>query len=165
MAKVQKIDRIQFAEVFPIETVANNGNTVQFPTGMTNQDRVGILIHQVEYDFSGVYLALLAAAADQIHASLHQIQTQNGVTSGRLGLISHMHIDFVAAAGGISTQPWKIRFDEPVLAHPAALYGTVCGQNLAAVVAGRIRIGFTYVDLAEADYVDLWQTILMPNLI
>jgi hypothetical protein len=171
MAKTKQADRLQTISIeLDGEDVAGQGKATAFPTSISTAERIGIEIFRAEYLVEIATLtALMLAAADTMMFGLTQIEANipDNNNPHLAGVIDHKELVLMAAPTGPMVQfPLVTEFPEPILVHPASLYGWQRGENLGGVMgAVHVKIWFKYVDLAEKDYTDILQTIIMQNVI
>jgi len=147
---------------------ANAGVVTQFSTSLTTRDKIGILIHKAE-----LYKTTddpFTADGDGFQWGLTQIYNSGSVpttiiaTPGIVLFKRKIRQDCgTAATINMVTDPEEHIFPEPVLVHPASLYGLLQGVSQAGALIAYLRIYYKYVDLTEADYQEILQTIIIQN--
>lgn len=173
MAKMQKLaDMYSQRTVIAVQELAANGGIVEpVPSSYTTRDRVGLLINQIEFFMNDPDPAPFAATGDGYKLYVGQLFNNGAIpnTPATPGLILLHWVQltqFAAAAGGLwRKRPDNFTFPEPKLVHPAALYVGMEGIAQAGALDGHFTIHYKYIDLAEADYLEIMQTIILQNAI
>jgi hypothetical protein len=163
--KGRVVDLPQFYTAAATETGANTGVMAQVPSSLNTRDKVGILIHGYEMYFGAT--DIFAADADGVQFGLTQLYNQGTVPDfGSPGLVD-MQTYFIKAYSSVGVRvnvlPYKVTFDNPRLCHPAALYWFFTGLGQPAALGCAIRMEYSYVDLSDAQYQDIIQTIILQN--
>jgi len=161
-------DRDQFAVVRVIQTAADTTTTEQFPTSQTIRDKVGILISRIEVHFVAADITALNAAGDCVQAFVFQLLNNipAGTTPWPVGGIYWGEKNHPGAAVSVINEDGMLdwRPSEPILVHPASLFAGVSSTGTGLACDATFRITFKYVDLEDADYQDLFQTIIAQNV-
>jgi hypothetical protein len=154
------------------EAAANGGIITAIPTSQTIRDKVGIEIYAYEFHMSGAFGTEYAAVGDGVSFGLTQIQnggippTTIASTPGIICFESdYRHEMGVAATATLIHRPYRVRFETPFLAHPAALFAFHQGVSQAAALTARHKIWYKYVDIADDMYQEIIQTIVLQNSI
>ena len=138
----------------------------------SSKDRVGMIIHEVEYTFS-LLQALFDSAGDGIRFGLSvasvQSDTGNAVSDAGVmdfNIISRFDIgtaaigeirDHTVVRKNFSTYPGG-----GLLVHPAFLYVWIYTQATLGTTADLYtRIRYTVTALSDSDYMDLWQNMIL----
>lgn len=170
MAKAKYPDLPQYVGFSATEGAANGGVITQFPTSLTTRDAVGVLIHRVEFLTSDEITGGCPHAANgrgyfvgltQLY-NAGSVPTYNdpGVLAWRIKSCMYLSaVDFK-----IHESPMVLDFtDDPLLAHPAALYWFFKGVGQAAALTMSVRLKYSYRDLTSNEYQDILQTIVLQN--
>lgn len=176
MAKQKLLDRVQSIGVYVVETGADSGGYTKFPTTIGANEHVGIEIRKVSYNLVEIETTTsqacsIAMALGQIATNFPEPESNNSLIGYPTGTLDKVVFNF---AGDI-TAPGDASFvnhtverdfsDLPLLAHPAALYAQIIGARNAAAAKGTIHIHFNYVNLTDAEFMDLLQGYIVQNAI
>lgn len=161
-------DRDQFAVVRITQTGVDTTTNEQFPTSQTIRDKVGILISRIEVHFLAVDITALNAAGDAVQAYVFQLlnNVPIGTDPWPMGGIFFREISHPGAAVSVINQDGHIDWTpvEPILVHPASLFAGIASTGTGLACDATFRITFKYVELEDADYQDLFQTIIAQNV-
>jgi hypothetical protein len=176
MTSAQASDRLQYTGLYLEEAIAGNGIAVPFPSTVNAAEKVGIEIHEVQF-FLGAPGFVLDAPQSIVVMALGQIESRIPAVvgdgpqvfpNGTVALARWEATEDIATAlvNGLLVQDiFRDLSSNPILVHPAALFGMIISDNAGAVARGWVRIGFKYVELTDADYNDILQTVLYQNVI
>jgi hypothetical protein len=158
------VDLPQYYTDNATEGAANGGTMNQIPSSLTTRDKTGILIHS--YEIWGD-AEMFAADADGVAYGITQLYNAGTVPGfGAPGVIDHQRkITKAYSSVGVRIveMPFKTVFDQPRLAHPAALYWYFTGVAQGAALTLYFRMEYSYVDLTDLQYQDIIQTIVLQN--
>lgn len=163
MAKT-KDQYANFAALLVTETAANTYTATKFAFPFSIMDKMGLLIHRIEYDWF-IISAALGAANDRLVAGIVAAATVTDIEDVTDPLIiDSMRVsryDLGAAASGFYfRQPYVKDFSNlpggGILVAPNPLYLAVEGQGAAAASACQVRLYYTYMELATDEY---WQLV------
>lgn len=168
-----RVDLPQYFGAADTEAAANGGVIVQVPSSLTTRDRVGILIHCVEFLPEGVktgVVPLISGAGTPDGIKMGITQLYNGGTVPEFndpGVIDCRYkvvYDATAVAFvDFAVFPLRFEYATPKLAHPAALYWFFQGITQAAALSMNFRMEYSYRDLSDTEYQDIIQTIVLQN--
>lgn len=159
----------KYANIITKKIIMSGANTFTMEIiemGLSLFDKVGLLLSRVEYLVAHSTLQLIAAAADDIALGMvtnDSITTIDVGASSTIDSIMMSRVDFGAAATGhmfltpivrdfsglagggllITPRPWYIAMNSTGLAQPGIAH---------------IRVYFTVIKLADADYFELLET-------
>lgn len=145
------------------ESAANTQTSLKFAFPFSIMDKMGLLISRVEYEFSNVS-SVFAAAADQICAGLLSSSTGSLLDPTdpmQIDVIKWTRLDMGAAASGVILQSPVIKDFSTLpggglLVAPNPLYGSILGVSAGAAGRVKIKIFYTYMELATDEY---WQLV------
>jgi hypothetical protein len=162
--KGRVVDLPQFYIAEETEAGANAGVIAQVPSSINTRDKVGVLVHSLEMDFGS---DPFAADADGITFGLTQLYNR-GTIPGMLdpGVITYQirQVKVYSSVGVmLKERPFRVVFDNPRLAHPAALYWFFQGLSQGAPLTANMRMEYSYVDLTDTQYQDIIQTVILQN--
>lgn len=167
-----KLDRPQRAYVTMLESGANAGHVVQFPSSFNTADQKGIEILSYTFEFGATidYTDLFPANEDGFTFGIGHLYFSGVAPSFRVtpGVIDVQFKTFrwgTEVGFALLDKQFTIHFSVPVIAHPASLYAYLRGINLAAALGGYISIDYRLIDLPDEDYKDILQSILIQNQI
>lgn len=169
MAKLKnRTDLPQYFGMADTEAAANGGVLTQIPTSLTTREKVGILIHSVEFlsELFKTGSSPFAANGDGYIVGLTQLFNAGAVPDyNDPGVIEwHEELAVVMAAGShIISSPVRMVYPIPKLAHPASLYWFFQGIGQAAALTMNVRLEYSYRDLSSDEYQDIIQTIVLQN--
>lgn len=166
----KKIDRLQILTKTYTQTAANTQIVSQVGTSYSAKDKVGIEISRIEYYPAAVnfYMEEVAAANEYFYFGLTQLYSAGAAPTlpSRAGVVDWNLIgNFFSTAVGRELLRLPIIFEppEPVLVHPASLYAFCQSANLANAITIYLRMWFRYVDLTDAEFQEILQTILIQD--
>lgn len=162
----------QYANVAAIDLIESAANTLtvaKFAFPFSIMDKMALLLSRIEYEFANLN-TVFAATADQMMAG---VATQDNVdltsptASSLVDVMKLTRTDFGAAATGILTvQPLIKDFSNlpggGLLVAPNPLYGAIMGVSAAAAGRVKIRMFYTYLELATDEY---WQLVESRRII
>jgi len=165
MAKQGTLDKYaNLAAVSVTESAINTQTATKFAFPFSIMDKMGLVIHRLEYTLSSLTTAL-NSAGDSIFAGLIAaatiVDTNDGSDPLIIDRIRVGRVDFGAAASGLITVfPIVKDFSRlpggGLLVAPSPLYLCVEGSGVATVATCRIRMFYTYLELATDEY---WQLV------
>lgn len=166
-------DLPQYFGAQDVEAAANGGVIVQVPSSLTTRDKVGILIHSIEFLPEGVKTGAVpfvptTGSADGMKMGITQLYNGGVVPEfNDPGVIDCAYkIAYNWTQVGhveMNTFPLRFVFESPKLAHPAALYWFFQGIAQAAALTVNFRMEYSYRDLSDSEYQDIIQTIVLQN--
>lgn len=162
----------QYANVAALditESAANTLTVAKFAFPFSIMDKMGLLISRIEYEFANLSAAL-AASADQLLAGIATQDTVDLTSPTASSLVDVMKIsrlDLGAAATGIVYwQPVVKDFSTlpggGILVAPNPLYGALMGVSAGAAGRVKLRMYYTYMELATDEY---WQLVESRRII
>lgn len=157
----------QYANLAIVSVTESAANTLTYKkleTGTSLFDKVGMVIHKVEW-YLGTSMLQIAAAADQIQAGITNSNTLTDISPTQDGVLIRRQwrrIDFgTAASGQLYSEPFVDEFDRlpggGIILMPNPLYIGVVGSSLGAAVTLTVRLSFTFISLKDSDFFELMQ--------
>lgn len=177
MAKSKTVDRVQSIGVTMREAIIDEGGYTKFPTSIAANEKVGIEITRIQYDLLNP--ECLENVASAVGFSVGQIAANFaeptpaaganllGYPTGCLDKAVIISAGDVQVAGDMKVYETIVHdfSNTPLLAHPAALYAQIISSNTGALAIGYCVIHFRYVDLTDAEFMDLLQGYIVQNAI
>lgn len=151
------------------ESAANTLTVAKFAFPFSIMDKMALLINRIEYEFANLP-SVLAAAADQIIGGISAISNPvltDPTDPGVIDTVKLSRIDFGAAATGIMYfQPFIKDFATlpggGILVAPNPLYCAIMGVSAGAAGRVKVRVYYTYMELATDEY---WQLVESRRII
>jgi len=151
------------------ESAANTLTVAKFAFPFSIMDKMALLINRIEYEFANLP-SVLAASADQIIAGVSAVSNPdmtNPTDPGVIDSLKYSRIDFGAAASGILyMQPFIKDFSTlpggGILVAPNPLYAAILGVSAGAAGRVKVRLYYTYMELATDEY---WQLVESRRII
>jgi hypothetical protein len=172
MAKAKAIsDRyLQNLDFRSDEATANAGKIYQVPTSFTVRDKVGLEIHEVEINFPGPLSTVFTATGDGFIWGCGQIYNNGIVPTSQIASPGILHWEELsrlecgtAANAIIGSMKFRREFAIPRIVHPASLFVFHKGVSQPNELISYWRIAYRYVELAEADYQEILQTVILQG--
>jgi hypothetical protein len=178
MAKAKRL-MDEFPQPYGLEGAFSGTGGGQYNTQISSaystKDRVGMIIHWMEYDYSRIVEELngdidavrfgLSTVSEQ-SATGHRVNTPgvidfNRVTRSDKGTAGNAVAGIFTITKDFSNLPRT-----GVLVHPAFLYWWSHAEaSLADTGYVNTRILYTVIPLSDADYMDLWQNMIITSTI
>lgn len=145
------------------ESAANTLTQAKFAFPFSIMDKMALLISRIEYELSNLS-TVFAASADQIIAGITVGQAPD-LTNPTDPLVIDSYkvsrVDFGTAASGLLiAQPFIKDFSMMpgggILVAPNPLYASIMGVSAGAAGRVKIRLWYTYMELATDEY---WQLV------
>lgn len=147
------------------ESAAGTLTLVELLTGISLGGGIGMLIDQIDYQFSAAALELVVAASDSLSAGWF---TSNAPTAFDLNDRRQIHQMSVSQAlvGAVVSQthfiqPFTFSFSPAMIFANPRLYLAIRGLNLAAVGFVVSRIYFRYIPLTPQQYLELAEAFIL----
>jgi len=145
------------------ESAANTQTSTKFAFPFSIMDKMGLLISRIEYEFSNL-TTVFAASADQICAGILAASTASLLDPTdpmQIDVIKWTRVDMGAAASGQILQAPVIKDFSMLpggglLVAPNPLYGSIMGVSAGAAGRVKIKLFYTYMELATDEY---WQLV------
>lgn len=146
------------------ESAAGTLTFKKLETGTSLFDKVGVLIHRVEW-YPGSDIGLILATADRIFAGITNTNTLTDLGATQDGVMIRKvwrRADFgTAASGQLYIEPDVDDYSQlpggGMLMMPNPIYLGVQGVSLASACTVTCRILFTFVSLTNEDFFELMQ--------
>lgn len=160
-----KVDK--YANVLQTEVTMSAANTLTFEEidiGASLFDRVGLLLHRIEYIPSSGSWNELQTDADQMWFGLCSSNQFSALSANERSVIDYARIRRLVATNGsvLLGDPVIHSFEGlpeyGVLTAPRPLFLAMHSSGFAGVGAVVARIYFTIIQLADADYFELLET-------
>jgi len=171
MATKSKVDSYaNMAALSMTEAGANTQTTTKFAFPFSIMDKMALIIHRLEYDFTNLGTAL-GAAADRLYLGIACAATISSPADPTdpllLDAMRVTRYDFgTAGSAEMIAQPFTKDFTNlpggGLLVAPNPLYGLIQGSGAAAAGTGTIRLYYTYMELSADDY---WQLVESRRII
>jgi len=149
------------------ETAAGTMTFTELVTGVSLGVGVGMLIDQIDYEFSDSTIADLVAAGDRVAAGWFTSNSPDAINLDDRRLI-HKHGLFVepvigtAASGGKPyQQPVVYQFFPPMIIAAPRIYLGIKSTSLAAAAVIISRLYFRYIDLDTREYLELAEAFIL----
>jgi hypothetical protein len=164
-------DYPQFYKTTLVEDTLNAGTMIPLETALTAKDHVGILVHQIQYHLDLEHIALLADEDDHVFCGFSNLYRQGvaplyGSENGVIDCHDWAQHNFGVAASGFLFPPIIHTFPKPALMHPAAFWFWIhCVSILVVKPQVHVNMMYNFVDLDDHMYQELFQTVLLQNLV
>lgn len=155
--------RPNLAAIKITEAVAGTLAYAKFAFPFSIMDKMGILIHRLEYWVDS--LSLLSSATATLFMGLAQasaiVNIQNQDDPAIVDSVSFQRLDYgVAGSAEIVQNPYVKDFSslpgDGILVAPSPLTGMILSSGAAGVTHGWLRMYYTYMQLSTEDY---WQLV------
>lgn len=156
----------KFANIFQgsvAQAVINTLTFAEINIGLTLFDKVGILLHKIQWDVSNNYMTDMNAEGDRIRMAFTQSNTITGITVSERAVIEVIEHEVILTAAGVSSfiseQPFEMKFSDlpggGLLVAPRPLYAAINTDGYANVQSATFRMYFTIMKLKPDEYFEL----------
>jgi len=164
---VKKTDK--YPNLLSVSVTESAANTLTFEEvniGLSAFDRVGLLIHRLEYWPENNFWDSLNASTDFLHMALttsNQLSDINADERSAIDTVRIKTVDIGTAATGYHVVLPIVRSftDMPMsglLVAPRPLYFGLIADGIASAITVQCRMYFTIVKMADADYFELLES-------
>lgn len=158
-----------FPSVLIEDITMSAANTLTFSevqVGLNLFDKVGLIMHRIEYFFGLATYDELAANADFVQIALTSSNSLGSLGSNERALIDKLEIDCIASGAPANlniiqapfVKDWSGLPGGGLLIPPKPLYVGMTSVGFAAAGTGYARMYFTLKKLSDADYLELVET-------
>ena len=148
-------------------TVANELVFEEFNFGLNIFDKVGLIIHRIDYAIAPGAYNLLVDNSDHIEVALTQSNQLTGLSLIHNAVVDKFAINVASVAAAadyvlLLDIPWTHDFtglpNGGILVAPKPLYMGIRSAGLAAVISGTMRVSFTVIPLKGEEYFELLES-------
>lgn len=167
MAKARVVDKYpNIINVTLTESAAGTLTFTDLNIGFSAFDRIGLLIHRLEYYPENNLLDSLVADTDFVHFGVAASNQLADINADERAVIDVVRLKAIlegaAATLFFTTLPivrdYTAMPGGGILVAPRPLYGAVVAGGMAAAINVQLRMYFTTVDMADADYFELLES-------
>ena len=149
------------------ESAAGVLTFVELATGISLGQGTGMLIDQVDYDWSPGAIGNIVAVNDRVAAAWFTSNAPTGITltDRRLIHMSQLFVEPVIGAAASGGRPFQTpvvhQFFPAIIIAAPRLYLAVLSNSLAAPAQVSSRLYFRYIDLTDKEYLELAETFIL----
>lgn len=163
--------RDRFANIATGDVTMTAANAITFDevlTGVSLGVGVGIIIDQIDYEWTAVSLRELLGNADQLQGAWLTSADATDLADLSDRRILHAHVLTAVIVGAVVSlwvhkQPDPYQFFPPIIVASPRIYLGANTQGAAAASRLRSRMYFRFIELSPAEYLELAETFQLTS--